>query len=96
MYCLHCGDCCNRMCPLGINPCPHVIQDDDFYFCGNYEQRPEQCYKHKFDSRFCPVGIMTLKLNHEDTREIQTRINDGWEKIKSLSKAEEKEEIRDV
>lgn len=80
MYCLHCGDCCNRMCPYGINPCPKVIQKDTFFFCSDYENRPKECWKHDFPSRFCPVGISVLSLH--SLEEIRDRINEGWQILK--------------
>lgn len=83
MECLHCGDCCLRMSPLSLEPCSQLIQDDDFYFCRSYNKRPEQCRKHSFPSRFCPIGIE--KLNLQDTHQIALRIDKGYEKTKQLT-----------
>jgi len=81
--CLYCGDCCMRMSEIA-NPCPLlIITDDNYYFCGDYDNRPEQCRNHQFDSRFCPIGLSILKLKTID--DIRIRIDDGWEKIKRLN-----------
>lgn len=83
MNCLHCGDCCNRFSPLTNDehrPCPKVKQDGTFFFCGDYENRPERCYKHKFDCRFCPVGMDTLGL--KDPQAAYMRIEQGYMKLK--------------
>lgn len=78
MYCLHCGDCCLRMSPLSAPyACEHIKQVDDFYFCGIYGKRPEQCENHTFHSQFCPIGIGKLKLDDIDA--IRKRIDDGYE-----------------
>ncbi len=73
-----------RMSPISApNPCPLLmITDDGFYFCGDYDNRPEQCQNHSFDSRFCPIGLDVLKPRTID--DIRIRIDDGWEKIKRL------------
>ena len=83
MNCLHCGDCCLRMSPISTpDPCPHLIQDGTFYFCGIYDRRPNECYKHDFPFRFCPIGMSKMGL---DTPEkVAQRIDDGWHKSKSL------------
>ena len=84
MNCLHCGDCCLKMSPLtNGTPCPKLKQIETFFFCGDYANRPDQCYKHKFDSRFCPIGISILKL--KDPIDISLRIDEGWEISKSLT-----------
>ena len=83
MYCLHCGDCCLRMSPLSApDPCPHLEQQGDFYFCKVYERRPEQCKKHDFPSRFCPIGMSILKLDSLDA--VRERIDEGWERTEKL------------
>jgi len=88
MYCLHCGDCCLRMSPISApEPCPHLIQDEAFYFCGIYERRPDQCYKHAFPSRFCPVG-MSKFLGLDTLDKIRQRIDEGWSKIKRIEVGE--------
>ena len=81
MYCLHCGDCCLRMSPISApEPCPHIVQDGDFFFCGEYESRPEDCIKHRFPSRVCPIGVENLNL--QDSTSVAMRIDEGWDKIK--------------
>jgi len=84
MNCLHCGDCCLRMSPMSASydPCPHLIEDGTFYFCGIYDRRPGECRLHKFDFRFCPIGIEKLGLSNPT--EIAIRIDEGYQKIKSL------------
>jgi hypothetical protein len=83
MECLHCGDCCLRLSLLSApEPCPKLVQDGDFYFCGDYENRPVECQKHDFPTRFCPVGIEKLKLG--DPLRVSVRIDEGWEKTKLL------------
>lgn len=85
MYCLHCGNCCLRMSPLSApNSCPHLIKDDNFYFCGIYKNRPIECEKHDFPYRFCPIGLDILKLNNID--DIRRRIDNGYEKTKILNR----------
>lgn len=84
MNCLHCGDCCLRMCPIA-DDCPHLIEDDTFYFCGDYENRPEQCKNHKFDSRHCPIGMDKLKIG--SIEQLQQRLENGYNKIKNLNPA---------
>jgi len=81
MDCLHCGDCCKRMCPLndGSEPCPHIVEVDDFVFCCIYGKRPQQCVDHDFPSRFCPIGMSILKLKAAD--EVAARIDNGWRLI---------------
>ena len=83
MYCLYCGDCCNRMSPITDNgdPCPLLIVKDNFYVCSDYHNRPKQCEHHMFSSRFCPIGLDVLKLNN-NIEHIRKRIDDGWEIIK--------------
>jgi hypothetical protein len=74
MNCLHCGDCCKRMSPLG-SPCPKLIQHGDIYLCEDYQNRPEQCVNHKFDTNFCPIGYDLLK--QPDIETIRQRISDA-------------------
>lgn len=84
MNCLHCGDCCRRFSPLtsGV-PCPNIKQDGTFFFCSIYENRPDQCSQHKFDCRFCPIGMDFLKLDNP-TRAYE-RINLGYLKLNNYS-----------
>jgi len=83
MYCLHCGDCCKRMSPISApEPCPHLIEDGDFVFCGIYEDRPEECKNHTFHARVCPVGASVLNI--QDTEKLRQRIDVGFEKTCSL------------
>lgn len=74
MVCLHCGDCCKRMSPFG-GRCPHIIEKDSFVFCGIYEDRPDECVNHKFDSNICPVGQSVLNLSDD---QIYDRAKDGY------------------
>ena len=61
MQCLHCGNCCKHMSPISNpNPCPHLTQDGDYYFCSEYVNRPQECADQDFDSRFCPIGMRVL------------------------------------
>jgi len=79
MYCLHCGDCCLRMSPISApEPCPKLRQDGDFYFCGDYEHRPEECINHTFHARFCPIGLDKLHLINAD--KVRDRIDTGYAK----------------
>ena len=88
MYCLYCGDCCLRMSPKSApNPCPDIIQDGTFYFCGCYEQRPEECINHSFPFRYCPIGLEKLSL--KNPQEVAQRINAGFKKIAELIKLRE-------
>jgi hypothetical protein len=81
--CLHCGDCCLRMSPLSApEPCPHIMQYEDFYFCKIYKNRPVECQTHEFQCRFCPIGLEKLKLKSLDA--IRQRIDEGYEKTKKL------------
>lgn len=80
MDCLHCGDCCLRMSPIG-SPCPKLLRVGSFYFCGDYDNRPEQCKNHEFEwARFCPIGIDKLQIS--DPQDAYNRINEGYEIIK--------------
>ncbi len=82
MYCLYCGDCCLRMSPLtNGTTCPKLKQDGTFFFCSDYANRPDQCYRHKFDSQFCPIGMSVLKF--KDLSAVSLRIDEGW-KISKL------------
>lgn len=69
MYCLHCGSCCNTMSPINHKKCPYVIEINYnrqiFYFCKIYDKRPSECINHKFDSRFCPIGMSKLKIKEQ-------------------------------
>lgn len=81
MHCLHCGDCCLRMSPLSApEPCPHIDQRGDFYFCGCYEKRPEDCVNHRFPSHVCPIGAG--KLNISDPEEMRQRLDAGHALLK--------------
>jgi hypothetical protein len=79
--CLHCGDCCRRLSPLSAPaPCPHLVtreKDDQVYtFCGIYSRRPEECRRHEFHARVCPVGASLLDLPTPDA--LRKRIDDGF------------------
>jgi len=56
------------MSPLG-NPCPKLIEREGIYLCSDYQNRPKQCKNHKFDSRFCPIGLSLLKISLGDIQE---------------------------
>ena len=80
MYCLHCGDCCLRMCPMNGGECEFVKKVGAFYFCSRYEIRPKQCANHDFPARFCPVGMSVLGVH--DSESIRKRIEEGHQIIK--------------
>jgi len=83
MNCLHCGDCCLRMSPLSApDPCPNIVREGTFYFCGDYEHRPEECVNHTFHAIHCPVGLTVLDISSPD--KVRERIDNGWELTKSL------------
>lgn len=83
MYCLHCGDCCKRMSPLTApDPCPNLVEEGTFVFCGCYRSRPAECASHDFPARFCPIGLGTLGLT--DIEAIRQRIDKGHELCKAL------------
>ena len=94
MNCLHCGDCCRRFSPLTQDervPCPQIVEDEGFVFCGIYERRPEQCVNHDFPGhRHCPIGIDVLGI--QSTDEIRERIDGGWLRIKARGSLEVAEE----
>ena len=84
MYCLHCGDCCRRMSPLSApEPCPHLVERGTFVFCGIYDRRPEECRKHDFPARVCPVGASMLDLPTTDA--LRKRIDDGFSLIANMA-----------
>jgi len=74
------------MSPLtgGTSECPHLIQDDTFYFCAIHETKPKKCANHQFPASVCPIGKCTLKITAVE--EVHKRIDDGWDKIKGLAK----------
>lgn len=79
MICLHCGDCCLRMSPLG-SPCPKLIKHGNFYFCGDYENRPEDCKTHQFPFPVCAVGVE--KLGIYNVEQLHMRIDTGYAMLK--------------
>jgi hypothetical protein len=84
MDCLHCGDCCLRMSPLDApEPCRFLVVDGTYYFCAQYDKRPAECASHDFPSRFCPIGLEKLNLTTPD--QARQRIDEGWEKTRSMS-----------
>ena len=88
MDCLYCGDCCLRMSPKSAPfPCPDIIQDDTFCFCGCYKQRPQSCINHSFPFRFCPIGVEKLGL--QNPQDIAQRIDAGFKRICILTPTEE-------
>lgn len=85
MDCLHCGDCCLRMSPKSAPaPCPDIIQDGTFYFCGDYKRRPEACVNHSFQFRYCPIGFEKLGL--KNPQDVAQRIDAGFELIMQYSR----------
>jgi hypothetical protein len=83
MYCLHCGFCCRKLSPLAVDGvCPRLRQDETFFFCADYENRPDQCYQHKFESEFCPIGMNTLEI--KDLQSAYARVKEGYEKLRGL------------
>lgn len=88
MRCLHCGDCCKRMSPLG-NPCPHIIEEGTFVFCGIYNSRPQQCRDHSFPVSKCPIGVDVLRISDLETYRI--RVDTAYEYLKLWDVATRKE-----
>jgi hypothetical protein len=82
MDCLHCGDCCTRMSPLSEGPCPHIVRDGSFVFCGIYALRPGQCRRHEYPCSRCPVGLDVLGIHDSET--LRRRIDVGFEKTQKL------------
>ena len=76
MYCLACGDCCKRMSPLSSAnvPCPKLVMEGDIAVCSDYEHRPEECVRHDFPARICPIGMSVLGIDIEDKDKLQNRI----------------------
>ena len=64
------------------NPCRHIIQEGTFYFCGIYENRPNDCAAHDFPQRFCPIGHEKLHLDTPD--KMARRIDEGHRITRSL------------
>jgi len=83
--CLHCGDCCRRMSPISAPaPCPHLVANGSYVFCGIYAQRPEQCRTHDFPAhRFCPIGMDVLRPDSADV--VRERIDHGAELAEGLA-----------
>jgi hypothetical protein len=80
MYCFHCGDCCKRMSPISAPlPCLHIIEIDNFVFCGIYNKRPKECKNHNFPASKCPVGISVLRL--QSAEDCRIRLDEGYEII---------------
>jgi hypothetical protein len=72
------------MSPISApEPCPLLIEDEGFVFCGDYERRPDECINHTFHcAQFCPIGLNVLKLAYpEDIERIRDRIERGHNKI---------------
>jgi len=82
MKCLHCGDCCLRMSPLG-SPCPKLVNRGDFFFCGDYANRPQECANHCYSfATVCPIGIDKLRISSSD--EIHARIDAAYTLLNHL------------
>ena len=79
MECLHCGDCCLRLSPLG-NPCPKIVQKGTFYFCSIYPNRPMECVLYKHPMKVCPIGMD--KLGITTTEEVRVRLETGYAMLK--------------
>ena len=86
--CLNCGDCCKRMCPFTEGPCPKlekvVLDGQDYFFCGSYENRPDECKKHGFGHRVCPIGADVLNI--QTTDELRHRIDTAYAYLCSIGK----------
>ena len=79
MNCFHCGDCCHGISPFSPpgTYCPYVVEKrGGFFFCSIYPRRPEECQKHEYPFRHCPIGI--AKLDLETCTDIAKRIDEGW------------------
>lgn len=63
--------------------CTDLLQVDNFYFCGNYQERPRECANHDFPSKFCPIGLSKLGISANDLDTIRSRIGTGWTIIKN-------------
>jgi len=57
----------------GGRHCPDLIKYDDFYFCKNYKERPDECINHNFPARYCPIGMEKLGI---------TNIVDVWKRLR--------------
>lgn len=76
MHCFHCGDCCLRMPILSAQkPCPHLVSMDNFYFCGCYDNRPEECSNLYFSSKVCPIGSSVLGIHNSE--KMRQRLDTG-------------------
>jgi hypothetical protein len=65
------------MSPISApEPCPNIVRKGDFIFCGDYENRPEECINHRHPFRHCPIGVE--KSGCENTTQIMMRIDEGW------------------
>jgi len=74
------------MSPLSApEPCQHLVQHGTFVFCKIYDRRPEECKKHDFPARFCPIGISVLDLTTADS--VRQRIDDGYNQCVKLNSA---------
>lgn len=74
--------------------CPNLIQDDTFYFCSVYHNKPQECTNHDFPSRFCPIGMDVLRLEYpEDTEIIRMRLEMGYLKASQLNEVNKKMDI---
>ncbi len=77
MNCLHCGDCCTK---LSADTCPNLKQHGDFYFCGSYGDRPEDCARYSHPTDVCPVGVKKLAIT--SSRELRRRLDIGHALLK--------------
>jgi hypothetical protein len=62
------------------DPCPRLRQVESFYFCDDYENRPDECAKHDFPAKVCPIGYE--KLGIKNIAELRLRIDTGYAIVK--------------
>jgi len=67
------------MSPLG-SPCPKLKKCGTFYFCDDYENRPEECANHRHPFAVCPIGVE--KLGVSSTKQLFRRIDTGYAMLK--------------
>ena len=77
------------MSPISApNKCPNVIEKKDkngnaFFFCSDYERRPEECINHSFPANYCPIGMDVLNIQSAD--QLRIRIDTGLEMLKEIN-----------
>jgi Fe-S-cluster containining protein len=72
-----------RMSPISApEPCPHIVQNGSFVFCGIYNKRPDQCKTHDFPChRTCPIGLDVLGI--KTSEQYRVRSDAGFEIIQN-------------